>query len=210
MFNLREAKNRIINLVLASKMDDLLTASSLTDEEKTYVRQLYGRLQVKNPAKYAQYLLKYKDEADIVELLDAFEKRFQRLEQKDIYKYSIEDLRRALQIAGEIKSEKEIKTEGARLVFENAKVKIYHILTPEASCLYGAGTKWCTAAERSNMFQHYHSGNNLYYILSKYRKPLDSKYKMALIITPSGEKTLYNARDLTIPVKNLEKENIPL
>jgi hypothetical protein len=33
---------------------------------------------------------------------------------------------------------------------------------------------------------------------------------MALIITPSGEKTLYNARDLTIPVKNLEKENIPL
>jgi hypothetical protein len=45
--------------------------------------------------------------------------------------------------------------------------KVYNILTEAAAKLYGKNTKWCTAAEKNNMFEHYKGQGNLYIIITQ-------------------------------------------
>ena len=54
------------------------------------------------------------------------------------------------------------------VVLENNEVTVYYPKTEEASCYYGQGTKWCTAATRGeNMFEEYHNKGPLYIIIGK-------------------------------------------
>ena len=80
----------------------------LSGEDKVRVKELSGRLD--NPSKYAQYLIRYFEEKDIVELINAFEKKFKRFDQKDINKYDIQKLRDILRLAPKTKTE--VKKEG--------------------------------------------------------------------------------------------------
>jgi hypothetical protein len=198
-------------IVLASQLDVRLEQSKLTDEQKQRVRDLDKRIVSKNKAKYAAFLIKFYTEPDVIELINEFDRMFQRLEKKDINQYNVEDLRKILQLAGKKKTETQIKTEGAKKVYENAKVSVYHILNREASCLYGAGTKWCTtASEQQNMFRYYHAGHNLYYILSKYRQKEDPLYKIAIIVDDKGKKTVYNSLDDVIDIAAVKTEGVPI
>lgn len=201
--------SRLATLV-ESKLDVLLQQSELDAATQQRIRDLDKRLTVQNKAKYAAYLVKYFEEVDIVELINEFDRLYKRLDKKDIYQYDIEELRKVLQLSKETKTDREIKSEGAKLVFENDKVRVYHILNKDASCMYGAGTKWCTtAAGEQNMFKYYHVGHNLYYILSKYRDKEDNLYKVAMTVDASGTRTLYNAQDDVIKATALRDEGIP-
>lgn len=54
------------------------------------------------------------------------------------------------------------------VVYKNSQVTIYHPKTKDASCYYGQGTKWCTAATRGeNMFKEYNKFGPLYIIVAK-------------------------------------------
>ena len=58
--------------------------------------------------------------------------------------------------------------EGAEKVYEDNEWLVIIPHTQEASCYYGKGTQWCTAAEHSqNMFDTYNSGGNLYINIRK-------------------------------------------
>ena len=92
----------------------------------------------------------------------------------DIFSYhSWDDLHSTVSRAKETKTKQEVRKiekEGATKVFQNDKVVIVHPKTHEASCHYGASSKWCTAMrDRSEHFNSYANdqGVVLLYFLPK-------------------------------------------
>ena len=77
----------------------------------------------------------------------------------DIFSYhSWDDLYSAVERAKVTKTGKEVRRiekEGSTKVFQNDKVLIVHPKTHEASCHYGAGSKWCTAQRDGSNFESY-------------------------------------------------------
>lgn len=58
--------------------------------------------------------------------------------------------------------------EGAEKVYEDNEWLVIIPHTEEASCYYGKGTQWCTAADKSsNMFDYYNEQGNLYINIDK-------------------------------------------
>ena len=111
-----------------------------------------------------------------------------------------------VQTAAQVK--KDIKLEGADLVKEGPKYALYRSLTKEASCLYGSGTKWCTAAtERYNRFESYfHDQNaNLYYVLPK-GEYFNKLGKWAVVAYyPSGRMEFYDQADRSTTAAEFKK-----
>jgi hypothetical protein len=94
------------------------------------------------------------DEDEFVEgIIDYFNDQVKRgtMKQKDIFGFkSYSDLLDELNKASVMKSGSELKRiekEQATRVFENDKVLVIHPKSHEASCHYGAGSKWCTASK---------------------------------------------------------------
>lgn len=83
-----------------------------------------------------------------------------------------------------------IKNDGAEKVFENKDISIYIPYTWEASCIYGRGTHWCTAAkddEGSFETQVIYDKDTLYYIIDRSRK--DEFKKVAIVVNKKGNIT---------------------
>jgi hypothetical protein len=92
---------------------------------------------------------------------------------------SLEDLNQ-LRTVSKSSSEKTKKESGVNKLFENNHFLIIEPKTQDASCLYGAGTKWCTAAAEGNRFDDYTGpGNKLIYIIDKTKTNEDKMYKVA-------------------------------
>jgi hypothetical protein len=90
------------------------------------------------------------------------------------------------------------KVEGGNVVYDDGRYFIVNPLTHDASCYYGKGTKWCTAAETDSHFKKYNDDGKLFYILDKTLPTNDPYYKVALLQKFDGDKTYYDAKDETI------------
>lgn len=85
----------------------------------------------------------------------------------------------------------------ASKVFENDNVLVVVPHDEAASCRYGKGTRWCTAASRgSNMFDHYNDTGKLYIIIPK--KPVREGEKYQLHI-PSKQYMNEDDYDINLP-----------
>jgi hypothetical protein len=98
-------------------------------------------------------------------------------------------------------------------VFENDKVLVVRPLSHDASCYYGAGTKWCTTSkETKNHFQSYTLRGGLYYIIPKDKK--EGKIAIFVHTTDEGKtyKEVYDEKDKNQSIewfdKKLEKLSI--
>lgn len=69
------------------------------------------------------------------------------------------------------------KLEGATKEFENSLATVIVPHTEAASCLYGSGTKWCTAAKSNNRFDEYNEEGPLYIIIPKNPSYTKEKYQ---------------------------------
>lgn len=79
------------------------------------------------------------------------------------------------------KEEKKIQKSGSVDVFSNDDVTVVKPITYEASCYYGAGTKWCTASkDTSNHWLNYSKKGNLYYVFLNRYKSDNRFYKVAI------------------------------
>jgi len=111
----------------------------------------------------------------IIDLFDRFTKQVSRgkLQQKDIFGFqSLDDLVRQIETAEATKSASELKQiekAGAVRVYENDTAMVIHPKTHDASCHYGAGAQWCTAARDDRQFKDYtqKQGVVLLYFLPK-------------------------------------------
>jgi len=179
-------------LLNEAKIDNVLVSkSNLSDEDKERIRELNERLT--NKTKYVDYLVKYFQEQDIVELINEFDRKFKRLEKKDINQYSIQDLRSALKLASDVKTKSEERREsksGAEKIFENDKATVFKINDRQASCFYGAGTRWCISAKQQNMFDWYHKNNHMYFIIPKNGKK-DAQGRSEKYAVQAGKKLVF-------------------
>jgi len=137
--------------------------------------------------------------AKLVAVLKKFEKISSNLPKTDINQYDgLTELLTSLS-EYESKSKRDIrKVQGGNVVYEDDRFFIVNPLTQEASCYYGKGTKWCTAADSNHQFNQYNQDGKLFYILDKSLATSDPLYKVALLKKFDGDMTFYDAKDETI------------
>lgn len=137
---------------------------------------------------------------DMIKAKIAIEKfiRFQKnLEQKDINQYdTLKDISDAI-LNHENKVRRDVKQiEGADVVYEDDRFTVISPKTHDASCYYGTGSKWCTAAKSSEShFQTYNRDGKLFYFLDKKAKTGSRFYKVALLQKYDGAQTFFDAPD---------------
>jgi len=145
---------------------------------------------------------------ELIKAVGDFEKVKNRLEQKDIYQYStLDELFKTL-VATDSKQRREVPTrEDAENIYETDRYVVVVPETKEASCYYGAGTKWCTAQTDRDYFTNYKKSGELYYIIDKTKPTSDPFYKVALNKKLSGEEDFWDATDKMITSSNEVKDN---
>lgn len=190
---INEEKKRIITINESQALSLLFEAASLADIYQKYYSQIpeetfrqivsadptYNVEKPDKMGKFGKWLLnlyqkgalKNEDLYKAKDYLSTFVKFNTKINQKDINKYSsLPELYKTIEpfIANPEQSTsksdevRKIK-EGAQKVYEDAKWLVIVPLTEEASCYYGKGTQWCTAADVSdNMFDYYNEKGNLY------------------------------------------------
>ena len=128
---------------------------------------------------------------------------------KDINQYTnpafLESL---MEIVDSRKSNKEVERElknQAEKLFEDSDVLVIKPKTYQASCYYGANTKWCTTSKESSQhFKQYSEKGELYYFLNK-----KSGEKIALFKDKRNNSIdVYNAMDTEINLSDL-RESFP-
>ena len=141
-----------------------------------------SNLQKNKIGKYAKWLLnlyqrkclKIEDLYKAKEYIAVFDKsaKMNKLADIDLNHYkSLPQMYMVIKPLIKVKSKTErvqrIKEKEARKLYEDDTFVVIHPLTRAASCLYGKGTQWCTAARRSNCFYHYNFMGDLYIIINK-------------------------------------------
>ena len=130
-----------------------------------------------------------------------------KLEQKDLYTYAdisaVEEVLSKLELdkPSATQKKKDIKKD-VDIIRDDERMLIIVPKSYEASCLYGANTKWCTAGTtRSYWNDYYDKGSRLYYIIDK-----RANKKYAVEVSPSGSKTVYDELDHTVSFEALMKK----
>ena len=102
-------------------------------------------------------------------------------------KPGLSDLVERAEKQGLFKKQKERTVEGGEFIkyYEDEEVKVIIPLTEKASCKYGEGTRWCTAAKKDNLFKNYtkidpetREKERLYIIIPKNPKHTGEKYQV--------------------------------
>ena len=125
---------------------------------------------------YKKYNLKLEDLYKAHDYLEVFDKFKRVIENNDINTYkTLPDLYDTVKPymdnpnqATSHQDEIRIAKEGAEKVYEDDTWLVIIPHTKEASCYYGKGTQWCTAASKSrNMFDEYNKEGSLYININK-------------------------------------------
>jgi len=118
---------------------------------------------------------------------------------KDIYKYdTIWALQAVLNGVRKRKIEVEKETEAKKdveKIYEDERFLILRPFSHNASCYYGANTKWCTTTkDDTRYFDKYSEEGSLFYIIDK--KSSDNIWgKMALFVRHNGNTEVYDQKD---------------
>lgn len=131
--------------------------------------------------------------------------KFNELEKKhltkgiDLFKIRFQELKDFITNSQESKTvkKKEVKSSGADKVYEDSQYILYKILTKEAACLYGKGTKWCISAKENNMFDEYKNIYSFYFLIDKTKNENDPLYKIAFSVG-RPDVIVYNAEDIEL------------
>lgn len=125
---------------------------------------------------YKKKTIRQEDSPRIKTALNNFSKHKSKLDLKDINSYkSLNDLEDAVgphldKPASKKEEIRNIKSDGADLIHSENGLTVHRLKNKEAACYYGAGTKWCTAADEYNQFDNYHKDGPLYVVQHGGRK----------------------------------------
>lgn len=156
-----------------NEFDKIISSDPTWREDKPNKMGKYGKWLL---SLYLSKKLKLEDLYKAKEYLSYFVKYNNVIDNKDINTYkSLNDLYFTIrsyinnpdQPTSKQDAARKIK-EGAEKVYEDNEWLIIVPHTKEASCYYGKGTQWCTAADESNnMFDYYNNQGNLYININK-------------------------------------------
>jgi predicted nucleic acid-binding Zn-ribbon protein len=103
----------------------------------------------------------------VADAVERFHKLKGRLVKKDLWQYkSLDELEDAVEEAG--LTRKEEKDLGSRMVQEFSDGAILQILSPGASCQYGANTKWCLSEKDGEQFMSHSEAHDIYFFVPKH------------------------------------------
>lgn len=155
-----------------------------------------------------RWVMSKRDEMDrLVEALKFFDVHNKKYKHQEFRKYADNDLFDFLKETDELrenfnkkKGQKEVEK-----VFENDRVLVVRPKTYEASCVYGAGTRWCTSSKStSSHFENYTETGFLYYFLTKGVDSSNKFYKVALYRDDAGQDKWYDATDRELSENEIE------
>ena len=142
---------------------------------------------------------------EIIDAVDTFNRIRNTLDIKNLYDYkSVNQLFDTLRTASTKQRRTISSRDDATQVFENDQFIIMVPESKEASCYYGAGTKWCVAStDTDSHYNNYKQSGELYYIIDKTKPTSDPTYKVALNKKLTGEEDYWNAIDKMITDKSV-------
>ena len=142
---------------------------------------------------------------EIIDAVDTFNRIRNTLDIKNLYDYkSVNQLFDTLRTASTKQRRTISSRDDATQVFENDQFIIMVPESKEASCYYGAGTKWCVAStDTDSHYNNYKKSGELYYIIDKTKPTSDPTYKVALNKKLTGEEDYWNAIDKMITDKSV-------
>lgn len=117
-----------------------------------------------------QYLKKQfrlEDKPRIRNVLEQFIHVKNKLEEKDINRYTFRQLESTMDTIFNItldnnNTDDTANSDEVKVLYDGPLGKLAIPLTQEASCILGRGTKWCTAAKEDNAFNTYNEDGPLY------------------------------------------------
>ena len=187
-----------LNLIQEGRVDDFKNKFG-----QKFSPEMIGRIVSEITPKFLQWAGKVIDGVNfndnfikLSEALKKFEKISTNLPKTDITQYqTLEELITAI-TNYEGKSRRDIKkVEGGNVVYDDGNYFVVNPLNHDASCYYGKGTKWCTAAETDTHFKKYNEDGKLFYIIDRSKPTNDPFYKVALLRKFDGDRIYYDAKD---------------
>ena len=188
----------LLKLIKESRVDDFIDKY-----RQKFSPEMISKITSEITPKFFQWVGKVMDGVNfddnfikLNEALKRFEKISTNLPKTDINQYqTLEELISAI-TNYEGKSRRNIKkVQGGNVVYDDGKYFVVNPLNHEASCYYGKGTKWCTAAETDTHFKKYNEDGKLFYIIDKTKPTNDPYYKVALLRKFDGDKIYYDSKD---------------
>jgi hypothetical protein len=147
-----------LKLIQEGRVDDFKSKYG-----KKFSPENLNKIIEKVPQKYFEWVGKVFDNinfdenfAKLVDAIERFDKVSTNLPKTDINQYqNFDELVNAIvtyhnRVRRDVK-----KVEGGNVVYDDGRFFIVNPLTHDASCYYGKGTKWCTAAESDYQFKRY-------------------------------------------------------
>jgi hypothetical protein len=122
---------------------------------------------------YAAKQFKFEDLQRTKQTINDFEKVKKKLADKNLNGYktmndlydAIEPFQNNAEDLSQRELEKRAKAEGVVTFLDKPDLKVIIPKIEAAACLYGKGTKWCTAAKENNQFKHYDDQGDLLILL---------------------------------------------
>mgnify|MGYP001394224214 CR=1 FL=1 len=131
---------------------------------------------------------------EILEAVLAFQENQQRIEEKDIYKYNIGELQRALSKLGLSSSQKKEKEKAeamktTEIVYDENGIFAVRPYSEASSCYFGKNTRWCISATQSRNYFNQYTGEGKAFVMVRFDGiPADnSMHKLALVYDRDGE-----------------------
>ena len=181
-------------LLTEGKLEDLIKKyeNDLGGEFERYLRNQVEEFYEEDPSptkKYFTWMSKVfidrglknieTDEYNLIEMIKYFDKNIHKFEKKDIYQYTYEELINKYEQAISKVTKKELATTGVEKLYgdEGDRYILVRPKNKEASCKYGANTKWCIASTSSNYFDNYANDSLFFFVIDRERIPIEGKRK---------------------------------
>jgi len=185
-------------------------ANKFTEEDLDWILNI-SDLQDFNH-KYTDFVLKSVHPDHVVgdteiglDLIKSFDKYQSQLDKKDINQYkSFEELDNALTPIYEKRKQKELEGQ-VNKIYEDDKFLVVKPKTEEASCKYGANTKWCVTVKGGGHFGRYTSGRQgLYFIINKSKSTNKNYSKVAIHIDDEGTSRYWDTQDSQMSQREID------
>ena len=184
---------KIVRLTESQLID---TIKRIISEQSEHVKNLYTSWANKKSGNPEQAL----------KLMDDVFKYQKKLSKKDFAQYSsYEELKKDI---NRIKSEE--KSTDATKLYEDNNLLVLAANTWEASCKYGAGSKWCTTAKDTDSYwnRHNQTGTEFFWIFKN--KPQDDpNHKFSYHIKTDGGADWCNAVNYCVGTPRLSQDSYP-
>jgi hypothetical protein len=143
---------------------------------------------------------------EALKLMDDVFKYQKQLSKKDFAQYSTYE-----ELVGDLnRIKQDAKSTDATKIYEDSELLVLAANTWEASCKYGAGSKWCTTARDSDSYWNRHNATGTEFFWIFKNKPQDDpNHKFSYHVKTTGEPDWCNAVNNCMSTRSLSEESYP-